>query len=52
MDRDQIIETLKSLARSQGSYGRLLDSITEEGIQFLADQEFKDAVDMIMFLEG
>lgn len=52
MNREQIIDVLETLSRSQGRYGRLLDSITEEGIEFLVDQEFTDAVDMIMFLEG
>lgn len=52
MNRDQIMGALETLSRSQGSYGRLLDNITEEGIEYLEDQEFKDVVDMIMFLEG
>lgn len=52
MKRDKILETFKSLAKSQGFYGRLLDNITEEELDYLEEQKFKDAVDLILFIEG
>ena len=52
MNRDEIINTFRSLARSQGSYGRLLDNMTDEALDYLEEQNFTDPVDMILFIEG
>ena len=55
-----IREAIKQLAKSQGSYGRLdanLDELQDldkydEVMQELDDQNFKDIVDLVMYLEG
>lgn len=59
MNREQILDTFRSLARSQGFYGRLLeqiDSVDEETREaFLSDLEsrnFRDVVDLVMWIEG
>lgn len=59
MNREQILDTFRSLARSQGFYGRLLeqiDSVDEETRDaFLSDLEsrnFRDVVDLVMWIEG
>ena len=52
MNRDEIINTFRSLARSQGSYGRLLDNMTDEALDYLEEQNFTDPVYMILFIEG
>lgn len=65
MTREQIVDTLKSLAQSQGFYGRLLQTLSEDcaanGIENVCDhpyickleeQGFSDAVDLVMYIEG
>ena len=59
MNRYQILEVIETLAKSQGFYGRLLESIndaTEEQREAffteLEEQGFVDAVDLVMYLEG
>ena len=59
MNREQILDAFRSLARSQGFYGRLLeriDSVDEETREaFLSDLEsrnFGDVVDLVMWIEG
>ena len=52
MNRDEIINTFRSLARSQGAYGRLLENITEEGLDYLEKQNFSDPLDLILWIEG
>lgn len=57
-----IREAIKQLAKSQGSYGRLDTNLDElqvvdpdkydEVMQELEDQNFKDIVDLVMYLEG
>ena len=58
MDRQAIRGTFEMLAQSQGFYGRLLrdiDEMNEEDQErFWSDlesQNFKDAVDLILFIE-
>ena len=56
MKANEILETIKMLAKSQGFYGRLLNAIetSEERENILAELEsenFKDPVDLVMFLE-
>lgn len=51
MNEEQIYEAIKSLAQSQGFYGRLLKALTEDMLAHLVAQNFEDTIDMIMFLE-
>ena len=59
MNREQILDAFRSLAHSQGFYGRLLeqiDSVDEETREdFLSDLEsrhFRDVVDLVLRIEG
>lgn len=59
MNRDEIREVFKQLAMSQGFYGRLLRQIDEADEEVrenfwkdLEDQNFKDSVDLILYIEG
>lgn len=54
MNKKEIMEAIKSLAHSQGYYGRLYEELKEnpEALEFLEEQNFKDSLDMVMFLEG
>lgn len=59
MKRDEILETIRSLTQSQGSYGRLLQDLEKMPKELyntvMADleaQNFKDAVDLVMYIEG
>jgi hypothetical protein len=54
MNKEEIMETIKSLARSQGFYGRLYETLKEnpDALEFLEKQNFKDSLDMVMFLES
>ena len=57
MNRQQILEAIKSLAASQGFYGRLYNALTngteeaEEALETLERQNFADVVDMVLWLE-
>lgn len=58
MNREEILNTLEVLSRTQGMYGRLLHQIgslspveREHVMEELEAQDFQDAVDMIMFFE-
>lgn len=59
MNREEIREVFKQLAMSQGFYGRLLRQIDEADEEArenfwkdLEDQNFKDSVDLILYIEG
>lgn len=59
MKRDEILETIRSLAQSQGSYGRLLSDLENMPKELyntvMADleaQNFKGAADLVMYIEG
>ena len=58
MNKEQILDTIRSLAASNGFYGRLYNFLTdgsEQADEFLAameEQNFGDAVDMVMWLES
>lgn len=57
MEKSEILNLLKSLARSQGCRWRLLRDweeawITDEALEELENMNFKDWLDLIMFLEG
>lgn len=59
MKRDQILAVLRSLAMSQGFYGRLLNAINqaseEEQDEFFTNleaQDFQSSVDLVIYLES
>lgn len=52
MKREEILKTFESLARSQGLYGRILRQLNDEILEHLEKQNFKDAVDLVMYIEG
>lgn len=61
MDREQIMQVIRSLAKSQGFYGRLLYGIQElqkndpeeadRLLSVLEAQKFNDALDVILYFE-
>lgn len=53
MSKAEIYETIKSLARSQGFYGKVLEVIDNDKsiLDELEKQNFKDSVDMVLFFE-
>lgn len=51
MNRTEIESVFRSLARSQGMYGRILRQITPEGYDYLEKQSFEDPLDLVLFLE-
>ena len=54
MNKEQILDVIKSLAKSQGFYGKLLEYINEEPsyLDFLEKQNFKDAIDFVLYMES
>jgi hypothetical protein len=58
MNREQILNVFRSLACSQGFYGRLLHTIDtdpEWGEEFLSNleaQNFGSDLDLILYIEG
>ena len=58
MNKEQILDAIRSLAASQGFYGRLYDALTngtEQADEFLATMEkqnFGGMFDMVMWLES
>lgn len=58
MNKQEILNAVKSLAQSQGFYGRLYEALTsgteeaEEALDQMVEQNFKDSVDMVMWLES
>ena len=59
MKRDEIREVFEQLAMSQGFYGRLLRQIDEADEEArerfwedLEEQNFKDSLDLILYIEG
>ena len=59
MKREEIMETIKTLASSQGLYSRLYRDLMaldedkyNEVMTELESQNFKDGVDLIMYIEG
>ena len=53
MDREAIEKLFRSLARSQGFYGRLLRDLedNEEAWAMLEAQNFKSDIEVIMYIE-
>ena len=59
MKREEILKLFHSLAQSQGFYGRLLRDIyrldksdQDRYLSHLEEQNFKDDIDVILFIEG
>lgn len=58
MNREEIIKSIRSLASSQGFYSHLYRVISddsedsEELLNELESQKFKDVVDLILYLEN
>jgi len=54
MNKEQILEAIRTLAQSQGFYGRLLRSIDENPsiLDELEAQNFGDTLDMVLYLES
>lgn len=54
MSKTEIMEAIKSLARSQGFYGRLYEHLKEDEnlLDYIARHNIKATVDLVMFLEG
>lgn len=52
MDKKRILEILKMMSNSQGFYGRLLSSITDKQLYALEKMNFKDGLELILYLEG
>lgn len=54
MSKQEIMAAIKSLAGSQGFYERLYEHLKEDEnlLDYIAMQNIKDTVDLVMFLEG
>ena len=62
MKMEEIVKSIKDLAKSQGFYGRLLENLMDlqendlEGYnrvkEELESKNFKDVVDLILYIEG
>lgn len=57
MKKKEILSTIKSLASSQGFYSRLFMALNSDEpdavayLEYLEEQNFKDSVDLVIFLE-
>ena len=51
MNRNQIMEVITKLSYSQGFYGRLKSAMTDEALDYLEAQNFKDSIDLILFFD-
>ena len=58
MNREQIMQTIRELARSQGFYGRLYESLQELApeefsatMEELEAQNFNDTLDLVLYFE-
>lgn len=54
MKKEEILNNIKELSKSQGFYGRLYEQVldNDEALEYLESQNFKDVLDLIMFLES
>ena len=57
MNKNEILTAIYELSKSQGFYGRLYQSIMKSNekeniLQYLENQNFTDAIDLILFLES
>lgn len=53
MTKEEILDTIKTLAHSQGFYSRLYANIkdNDKALDYLVSQDFKNPVDLILFIE-
>ena len=57
MNKEQILAAIKNLSQSQGFYGRLYSELTsgssaaERALSLMVKQNFKDVVEMVLWLE-
>lgn len=51
MNKEQILKTIKDLAKSQGLYGRILHNMNDEILEYLEEQNFENPVDLVLFIE-
>ena len=57
MNKKQILKVINNLAKTQGFYERLYNKLTdgseesETYLEELVEQKFKNAVDLVMFIE-
>lgn len=57
MKKEEILSAIRSLAANQGFYGKLLFVLSSDEpdaiayLNYLEEQNFKDTVDLVMFLE-
>lgn len=53
MNAEQILDFIRTMAMSQGFYGRLLRDIQQDSsiLDELVSQNFKDTMDLLFFLE-
>jgi len=59
MNKEQIMKTFKSLANSQGFYGRVVEALEnmseaerERNLNVLEAQHFKDPVELVIYMES
>lgn len=52
MNKEEIYDAIESLSHSQGFYERLLNHLNDEILSELEAQNFKDVVDLVMYIEG
>lgn len=58
MNREEILNLVKTLASSQGFYTRLYQFLSEnseeseEYLDLLVNKNFKDQIDLILYFEG
>ena len=51
MNKEQILKTIRDLAKSQGLYGRILRNMTDEALEYLEEQNFESPLDLVLFIE-
>lgn len=51
MSKEQILKTIRDLAKSQGLYGRILRDLTDEALEYLEKQNFESPLDLVLFIE-
>jgi hypothetical protein len=51
MNKKEILNFLTEMSRSQGFYGRVLRDLTIEQLDYLEKQNFKEPLDLVLFLE-
>lgn len=58
MNKEEILKAIRGLAMSQGFYGRLYEKLIDgsnesnELIEKMVEENFKDVVDMVLWLES